>query len=171
MTYLEFNGQIIPFENISYEKNELKEKQNENVAQQSYVNCELLQKDEDLMLINNDDCDFTNDYFREERVGINKEKPTNKIKTFYEGENISQKNSRVVEKDFSLGINKSCENGDSYKRNRDVKIFSEMGDNGVFCCEENCVEDIIEYDIDENGVEFNYGENFMTAEMKIMNYQ
>ena len=29
--YLEFNGQIIPFENISYEKNELNEKQNENV--------------------------------------------------------------------------------------------------------------------------------------------
>ena len=83
-----------------------------------------------MILINNDDCDFTNDYFREERVRKNKEKFTNKIKTFneindiYEGENILQNNSRVVEKDFSLGINKCCENGDRYKRNRDVKIFS-----------------------------------------------
>ena len=36
-----------------------------------------------------------------------------------------------------------------------MKIFSEMEDNGVFCCEENCVEDLIEYHIDENYVEFN----------------
>ena len=85
-----------------------------------------------MILINNDDCDFTNDYFREERVRKNKEKPTNKIKTFnemndiYEGGNISQKNSRVVENDFSSGINKCCKNGDRYKRDRDVKIFSEM---------------------------------------------
>ena len=66
------------------------------------------------MILINNDWDITNDYFREERVRKNKEKPTNKIKTFneindvYEGENISQKNSRVVEKDFSLGINKCC---------------------------------------------------------------
>ena len=59
-------------------KNELNEKQNENVAKQSCVNCEFLQKDEDLILINNDDCDFTSDYFRDERVRKNKEKPTNK---------------------------------------------------------------------------------------------
>ena len=114
-----------------------------------------------MILINNDDCEFTNDYFREERVRKNKEIPTNKIKTFneindiYEGENISQKNSRVVEKDFSSGINKCCENGDRYNRDRHVKIFSEMGDNVVFRCEENCVEDIIENDVDENYVEFN----------------
>ena len=81
---MEFNGQIITFENISYEKNELNEKQNENVAEQSYVNCEFLQKDDDLILINNNDYDFTNDYFREERVRKNKEKHTNKIKTFNE---------------------------------------------------------------------------------------
>ena len=167
---MEFNGQIIPFENISYERNELyelNEKQNENVAQLSYVNCEFLQKDEDLILINNDDCDFTKDYFRDERVRKNKEKPISKIKTFYEindvyeGENISQKNSRVVEKDFSSEINKCCENGDRYKRNRDVKIFSEMGDNVVFRCEENCVEDIIEHDIEENYVGFNCGKFYV----------
>ena len=52
-----------------------------------------------------------------------------------------------------MGINKCCENGDRYKRDRDVKIFSEMGDNVVFRCEENCVEDIIENDVDENYVE------------------
>ena len=97
--YLEFNGQIILFHNISYEKNELNQKQNENVAKKSHVNCEFLQKDEDLILINNDDYDFTNDYFREKGVRKNKEKHTNKIKTFheindvYEGGNISQKNS------------------------------------------------------------------------------
>ena len=175
---MEFNGQIIPFENISYKRNELyelNEKQNENVAQQSYVNCEFLQKDS--ILINNNDCDFTNDYFRDECIRKNKEKPTNKIKTFYEindvyeGENISQENSRVVEKDFSSRINKCCENGDRYKRNRDVKIFSEMGDNVVFHCEENCVEDIIKNDVDENYVEFNCGKSFMSAVIKIMNYQ
>ena len=38
------------------------------------------------------------------------------INDVYEGENISPKNSRVVERDFSLGINKCCENGDRYKR-------------------------------------------------------
>ena len=99
-TYLEFNGQIISFDNISYDRNELyelNEKQIKDVAEQSYVNCKFLQKDDDLILINNDDCDFTNDYFREERVRKNQEKSTNKIKTFneinnvYEGENISPK--------------------------------------------------------------------------------
>ena len=111
---MKFNGQIIPFENICYEKNELNEKQNENVAKQSYVSCEFLLKDKGLIIINNDDCDFTNDYFRDERVRKNKEKPTNKIKTFYdindvyEGENISEENSSVVEKGFSSRINKYC---------------------------------------------------------------
>ena len=69
---MEFNGRIIPFENISYKKNELyelNEKQNEDVAKQSYVNCEFLQKHEDFILINNDDCDFTNDYFRKKVLG------------------------------------------------------------------------------------------------------
>ena len=39
-----------------------------------------------------------------------------------------QNSSRVVEKDFSLGINKCCENADRHKKDRVVKIFSEMGD-------------------------------------------
>ena len=73
---------------------------------------------------------------------------------------IFRKRIQVIEKYFSLGINKCCENGDRYKRDRDVKIFCEMGD-VIFRCEENCVEDLIEYDIDENYVEFNCGKFYV----------
>ena len=74
-----------------------------------------------------------------------------------------QKNSGVVEKHFSLGIHKCCENGDRYKRDRDVKIFSDMGDNVPFRCEENYVEDLIEYDIDVNYMEFNCGKFYVAG--------
>ena len=43
----------------------------------------------------------------------------------------------------------------------DYLPLSEMGDNVLFPCEENYVEDWIEYDIDENYVEFNCGKFYV----------
>ena len=42
-----------------------------------------------------------------------------------------------------------------------MKIFSEVGDNVVFRCEENCDEDLIKYDIDENYVDFNCAKSYI----------